>query len=50
MIQPQRLLNVEDYNRAQELMCIQITGAGDHLYAHIGNILVAPIKAVPNML
>nr|UUF92583.1 ribosomal protein L14 [Allium fasciculatum] len=50
MIQPQTLLNVADNSGARELMCIRIIGAGNHRYAHIGDIIVAVIKeAVPNM-
>ncbi|KAH0446775.1 hypothetical protein IEQ34_024401 [Dendrobium chrysotoxum] len=50
MIQPQTLLNVADNSGAQELMCIRIIGTGNHLYAHIGDVIVAVIKeAVPNM-
>ena len=31
-------------------MCIRIIGAGNHRYAHIGDVIVAVIKeAVPNM-
>ncbi|KAH0439593.1 hypothetical protein IEQ34_025876 [Dendrobium chrysotoxum] len=44
------LLNVADNSGAQELMCIRIIGTGNHLYAHIGDVIVAVIKeAVPNM-
>jgi len=50
MIQPQTLLNVADNSGARELMCIRIIGAGNHRYAHIGDVIVAVIKeAVPNM-
>ncbi|XP_027157194.1 uncharacterized protein LOC113758618 [Coffea eugenioides] len=50
MIQPQTHLNVADNSRARELMCIQIIGASNLLYAHIGDVIVAVIKeAVPNM-
>ena len=46
----QTLLNVADNSGARELMCIRIIGAGNHRYAHIGDVIVAVIKeAVPNM-
>ncbi|CAN6453912.1 unnamed protein product [Victoria cruziana] len=50
MIQPQTHLNVADNIRARKLMCIQIIGASNYRYAHIGDVNVAIIKeAVPNM-
>lgn len=50
MIQPQTYLNVADNSGARKLMCIQILGASNRKYAHIGDIIIAVIKeAVPNM-
>nr|YP_011034556.1 ribosomal protein L14 [Goeppertia makoyana]WRI58260.1 ribosomal protein L14 [Goeppertia makoyana] len=50
MIQPRTLLNVADNSGARQLMCIRIIGAGNHQYAHIGDVIVAVIKkAVPHM-
>jgi len=50
MIQPQTLLNVADNNGARELMCIRMIGAGNHRYAHIGDVVIIVIKeAVSNM-
>nr|YP_010143191.1 ribosomal protein L14 [Salomonia cantoniensis]QQL04312.1 ribosomal protein L14 [Salomonia cantoniensis] len=49
MIQPQTHLNVADNSGARELMCIQILGASNRRYAHIGDVIVAVInKALPN--
>jgi ribosomal protein L14 len=46
----QTLLNVADKSGAIELMCIRIDGAGNHRYAHIGDLIVAVIKeAVPSL-
>ncbi|CAK9185885.1 unnamed protein product, partial [Ilex paraguariensis] len=43
-------LNVADNSGARELMCIQIIGASNRRYAHIGDVILAVIKeAVPNM-
>ena len=50
MIQPQTYLNVADNSGARKLMCIQILGASNRKYAHIGDIIIAVIKeAIPNM-
>nr|YP_010188606.1 ribosomal protein L14 [Bryum argenteum]YP_010587456.1 ribosomal protein L14 [Anomobryum gemmigerum]YP_011020453.1 ribosomal protein L14 [Ptychostomum pseudotriquetrum]QZJ47409.1 ribosomal protein L14 [Bryum argenteum]WAB45974.1 ribosomal protein L14 [Anomobryum gemmigerum]WKV29085.1 ribosomal protein L14 [Bryum argenteum]WQH62876.1 ribosomal protein L14 [Ptychostomum pseudotriquetrum] len=50
MIQPQTYLNVADNSGARKLMCIQILGASNRKYAHIGDIIIAVVKeAVPNM-
>jgi large subunit ribosomal protein L14 len=50
MIQPQTYLNVADNSGARKSMCIQILGASNRKYAHIGDIIIAVIKeAVPNM-
>nr|YP_010188826.1 ribosomal protein L14 [Callicladium imponens]QZJ47629.1 ribosomal protein L14 [Callicladium imponens] len=50
MIQPQTYLNVADNSGARKLMCIQILGASNRKYAHIGDVIIAVIKeAVPNM-
>ena len=50
MIQPQTYLNVADNSGARKLMCIQILGASNRRYAHIGDIIIAVVKeAVPNM-
>lgn len=50
MIQPQTYLNVADNSGARKLMCIQILGASNRKYAHIGDIIIAVVKeAIPNM-
>lgn len=50
MIQPQTYLNVADNSGARKLMCIQIIGASNRKYAHIGDIIIAVVKeALPNM-
>nr|YP_010901683.1 ribosomal protein L14 [Barbella flagellifera]WIL07903.1 ribosomal protein L14 [Barbella flagellifera] len=50
MIQPQTYLNVADNSGARKLMCIQILGASNRRYAHIGDVIIAVVKeAVPNM-
>nr|QFQ51643.1 ribosomal protein L14 [Leucobryum juniperoideum] len=50
MIQPQTYLNVADNSGARKLMCIQILGASNRKYAHIGDVIIAVVKeAVPNM-
>nr|YP_009435792.1 ribosomal protein L14 [Monopsis alba]ATG25793.1 ribosomal protein L14 [Monopsis alba] len=50
MIQPQTYVNVADNSGARELMCIQIIGASNRRYAHIGDVIVAVIKqAMPQM-
>ncbi|XP_047259485.1 50S ribosomal protein L14, chloroplastic-like, partial [Capsicum annuum] len=50
MIQPQNHLNIADNSGTRELMCIQIIGASNRRYAHIGDVMVAVIKeAIPNM-
>nr|YP_009727153.1 ribosomal protein L14 [Pohlia nutans]QIA44420.1 ribosomal protein L14 [Pohlia nutans] len=50
MIQPQTYLNVADNSGARKSMCIQILGASNRKYAHIGDIIIAVVKeAVPNM-
>ena len=50
LIQHQTHLNVADNSGARELMCIQIIGASNRRYAHIGDVILAVIKeAVPNM-
>nr|YP_010188974.1 ribosomal protein L14 [Ptychomnion cygnisetum]QZJ47777.1 ribosomal protein L14 [Ptychomnion cygnisetum] len=50
MIQPQTYLNVADNSGAKKLMCIQILGASNRKYAHIGDIIIAVVKeALPNM-
>ena len=50
MIQPQTYLNVADNSGARKLMCIQILGASNRKYAHIGDIIIAVVKeVVPNM-
>ncbi|CAN6455186.1 unnamed protein product [Victoria cruziana] len=50
MIQPQTILNAANNSEARKLMCIQIIGASNYRYAHIGDIIVVVIKeAVPNM-
>nr|YP_010380159.1 ribosomal protein L14 [Vesicularia montagnei]UDH58404.1 ribosomal protein L14 [Vesicularia montagnei] len=50
MIQPQTYLNVADNSGARKLMCIQILGANNRKYAHIGDVIIAVVKeAVPNM-
>lgn len=40
MIQPQTYLNVADNSGARKLMCIQILGASNRKYAHIGILLL----------
>lgn len=50
MIQPQTYLNVADNSGARKSMCIQILGASNRKYAHIGDVIIAVVKeAVPNM-
>nr|QWW92659.1 ribosomal protein L14 [Schistidium sp. 49138] len=50
MIQPQTYLNVADNSGARKLMCIQILGASNRKYAHIGDTIIAVVKeAIPNM-
>ena len=40
-----------DNSRVRQLMCIQIIGACNGRYAHIGDIIVVVIKeAIPNTL
>ncbi|KAL1133261.1 hypothetical protein V6Z11_A12G027000 [Gossypium hirsutum] len=46
MIQPQTHLNVADNSGARELMCIRVIGASNRRYAHIGDVIVALIRAV----
>ena len=50
MIQPQTYLNVADNSGARKLMCIQILGASNRKYAHIGDVIIGVVEeAVPNM-
>ncbi|KAD6118986.1 hypothetical protein E3N88_10257 [Mikania micrantha] len=49
-VKPGRILYQMDNSGARELMCIPIIGASNHLYAHIGDVILVVIEDdVPNM-
>ncbi len=45
MIQMQTRLNVADNTGAREIMCITILGGSKRRYGHVGDIIVASVKA-----
>jgi len=50
MIQSQTYLNVAHNSGAQKVMCIQVVGANNKKYAHIGDVIIVMVKeAISNM-
>jgi len=45
MIQMQTRVSVADNSGAKELMCIKVLGGTRRRYAHIGDVIVATVKA-----
>ncbi|MBM3464590.1 MAG: 50S ribosomal protein L14 [Armatimonadetes bacterium] len=45
MIQQQSRLKVADNSGAREIMCIRVSKGFHHKYAHIGDVIVASVKA-----
>ncbi len=49
MIQQESRLAVADNTGAKELLCIRVLGSSNKKYAHIGDVIVATVKAAsPN--
>ena len=45
MVQQQSILKVADNTGAKEIMCIRCLGGSYRKYAHIGDVIVASVKA-----
>ncbi len=45
MVQQQSILKVADNTGAKEIMCIRCLGGSYRKYAHVGDIIVASVKA-----
>ncbi len=45
MIQMQTRLNVADNSGAKEIMCITVLGGSRRRYGHVGDVIVASVKA-----